>query len=40
MIAAVRCAEGWCEPVTSWDFRGLVVVAVVALIAWAVVRCG
>jgi hypothetical protein len=38
MIAAVRCAEGWCEPVTSWDVRGLVLLGVGALIAWAVAR--
>jgi hypothetical protein len=39
MIGAYRCAEGWCEPVSSWDVRGLVLVAVGALIVWAVARC-
>jgi hypothetical protein len=39
MIGAYECDLGWCEDVTSWDVRGLVLVAVGALIAWAVVRC-
>ena len=39
MIGAYRCAEGWCEDVTSWDVRGLVLVAVGAFIVWAVGRC-
>lgn len=39
MIGAYRCAEGWCESVSSWDVRGLVLVAVGALIVWAVARC-
>lgn len=39
MIGAVRCAEGWCEAVSSWDVRGLVLVAVGVFIVWAVGRC-
>lgn len=39
MIGAYECVQGWCEDVTSWDVRGLALVAVGALIAWAVARC-
>jgi hypothetical protein len=39
MIGAYECAQGWCESVTAWDVRGLVLVAVGALIVWAVARC-
>lgn len=40
MIGAVRCDLGWCEPVTSWDFRGLAFVAVAGLFALWLVRRG
>jgi hypothetical protein len=39
MIGAYECAQGWCEDVSSWDVRGLVLVAVGAFIVWAVGRC-
>ena len=39
MIGAVRCDLGWCESVSSWDVRGLVLLAVGAFIVWAVGRC-
>ena len=40
MIGAVRCAEGWCEDVISWDFRGLVFVVVGGLFGLWLVRRG
>ncbi len=39
MIRAYECDLGWCEDVTSWDVRGLVLLGVGALIVWAVARC-
>ena len=39
MIGAYRCDLGWCEDVTSWDIRGLVLLAVGAFIVLAVTRC-
>jgi len=40
MIGVIRCAEGWCESVISWDFRGFAFVAVAGLFALWLVRRG
>jgi hypothetical protein len=32
MIGAVRCAEGWCEPVADWPEGGTLVFLLVIVI--------